>query len=463
MLHDRRCRRSRQHCRHHLRRGWNRTGDQVLQQVTGSPVTGKIVMLVLIILFLQWKPGGLFVNSRPQPGLISCDATAPIRNCGAWRAAFILIVLLPCLNAFTPRETTFCTSAISLLISTANISATPARHQRGFALGLYRIAESRPGALFSLGGYMMGMYLMRMIGDLGQYHKPIPDFLVFLGWSTLAGILETVRQFSVCHSDGVLSCPAASGARFRLPRFSLPHSRSLFFHPHPGSHLCGACLLFFRNSLLLGGNNGFTDFKFILGYDLRSPATQRGLYIVTAVSVVAGFSRLPLAEPDEIRPRATSDSRQRKPRSLQWVRGGIITSCLCSFSRRSLARIGGMLFVPQVGIINPSEMAPGQIARSRCLGRGRRSRHLLGPILGAFGVNAFKSWATRAYPDMWLIFLGALFVLVTLFMPEGLVGLPGQLRGVKKRFDASPRQNENRTCGRTSSRAIRERTCAKTE
>jgi urea transport system permease protein len=108
-----------------------------------------------------------------------------------------------------------------------------------------------------------------------------------------------------------------------------------------------------------------------------------------------------------------------------------------------IGSIGGMLFVPQVGIINPSEMGPDKSLEAVVWvavgGRGT----LIGPILGAFGVNAFKSWATRAYPDLWQILLGALFVFVTLFMPKGLVGLPEQLRGIKKRFDA--RRNKTKS------------------
>jgi urea transport system permease protein len=110
-----------------------------------------------------------------------------------------------------------------------------------------------------------------------------------------------------------------------------------------------------------------------------------------------------------------------------------------------IGSIGGMLFVPQVGIINPSEMGPDKSLEAVVWvavgGRGT----LIGPILGAFGVNAFKSWATRAYPDLWQILLGALFVLATLFMPKGLVGLPEQFRGLKRRFDARRNKTNRET------------------
>ena len=157
-------------------------------------------------------------------------------------------------------------------------------------------------------------------------------------------------------------------------------------------------LLFFRNSLLMGGNNGFTDFKFILGYDLRDPATQRGLYIVTAFAVLTRLSRLPLAEPTKfgLVQQAIRDSENR----VLFSGYAAANYKLFVFVLAALiASLGGMLYVPQVGIINPSEMAPDKSLEAVVWvavgGRGT----LLGPILGAFGVNAFKSWATRAYPD----------------------------------------------------------------
>jgi urea transport system permease protein len=199
----------------------------------------------------------------------------------------------------------------------------------------------------------------------------------------------------------------------------------------------GACLLFFRNSLLMGGNNGFTDFKFILGYDLRDPATQRGLYIITAIAVVliyAGCRWLSTTKFGLVQ-QAIRD-RENRVLFSGYAAGNykLFVFVLAAL----IASVGGILYVPQVGIINPSEMATDKSLEAVVWvavgGRGT----LLGPILGAFGVNAMKSWATRAYPDLWLLFLGGLFVLVTLFMPKGIVGLPEQLRALWQRFTRKP-------------------------
>jgi len=203
-----------------------------------------------------------------------------------------------------------------------------------------------------------------------------------------------------------------------------------------------ACLLFFRNSLLMGGNNGFTDFKFIFGYDLRSAATQRALYIATAFVVLIIYFACRWLNQTKfgLVQQAIRDSENRVLFS-GYAAGNYK---LFVFALAALiASIGGILYVPQVGIINPSEMSPDKSLEAVVWvavgGRGT----LIGPILGAFGVNALKSWATRAYPDMWLIFLGTLFVLVTLFMPKGIVGLPQQLRALKKRFDSRRKKVES--------------------
>ncbi len=190
--------------------------------------------------------------------------------------------------------------------------------------------------------------------------------------------------------------------------------------------------MFFRNSLLMGGNNGFTDFKFILGHDLRSPGTQRGLYIVTGLVLLAVYvgcrwlsrTKFGLVQ------QAIRDSENRVLFS-GYAAGNykLFVFVLAAL----IASAGGILYVPQVGIINPSEMHTDKSLEAVVwVAMGGRGT-LIGPILGAFGVNALKSWATRAYPDMWLLILGGLFVLVTLFMPKGLVGLPGQLRAWNRR------------------------------
>ncbi len=189
----------------------------------------------------------------------------------------------------------------------------------------------------------------------------------------------------------------------------------------------GASLMFFRNEMLLGGNNGFTDFRFILGFDIRSPDTKRAMFIVTAVVLTATYvglrcltrSRFGLVQ------QAVRDSENRvlfsgysSPNFKLFI---FVLSAI-------IGSIGGAMYVPQVGIINPSEMTTDKsleaVVWTAMGGRGT----LVGPIVGAISVNALKSWATRAYPDLWLLILGGLFILVVLFMPKGIVGVPGMIK-----------------------------------
>lgn len=292
---------------------------------------------------------------------------------------------------------------------------------------------------FSLGGYMMGMYLMRMIGDMGQYHKDMPDFLVFLGWDSLPTIWKPFSSFSFALVMLFL-LPGVVAYGFGYLAFR-SRVRGVYFSILTQALTYGASLMFFRNEMLMGGNNGFTDFRFILGFDIRSPGTKRGLFIVTAVVLVAVYvglrcltrSRFGLVQ------QAVRDSENRvlfsgysSPNFKLFI---FVLSAL-------IGSVGGALYVPQVGIINPSEMTPDKsleaVVWTAVGGRGT----LVGPIVGAISVNALKSWATRAYPDLWLIILGGLFMLVVLFLPKGIVGIPGMilgwLRARKKRAEEGP-------------------------
>lgn len=279
---------------------------------------------------------------------------------------------------------------------------------------------------FSLGGYMMGMHLMRMIGDLGQYKLPIPDFLVFLGWSELPWFWKPFESFGFA-ALMIFLLPGVVAFVFGFLAFR-SRIKGVYFSILTQALTYGASLMFFRNDMLMGGNNGFTDYKFILGHDIRDPATTRGLYVVTAVLLVLVFlgcrwlsqTKLGLVQ------RAIRDGENR----VLFSGYAAAHFKLFIFVVASLiAAIGGALYVPQVGIINPSEMTPDKSLEAVVWvavgGRGT----LLGPIIGAISVNALKSWATRAYPDAWLFVLGGLFIVVVLLLPGGIVSLPGRIAG----------------------------------
>ncbi|MBI5690119.1 MAG: urea ABC transporter permease subunit UrtC [Verrucomicrobia bacterium] len=288
---------------------------------------------------------------------------------------------------------------------------------------------------FTLGGYMHGMYLMRMIGDLGQYKKPIPDFLVFLGWERLPAFWEPFASFPFAVAM-VFAVPGVVAFLFGYLAFR-SRIKGVYFSILTQALTYAASIMFFRNNLLLGGNNGFTDFKFILGHRLADPATARALYAASALALLLAFlfcrwlsrTKFGLVQ------QAIRDGENRV------LFSGYATAHFKLFIfvvAAWIAAIGGALYTPQVGIINPSEMqADKSLEAVVWVAVGGRGT-LLGPIVGAIGINALKSWATRAYPDLWLIILGTLFILVVLFLPGGIVSLPARLKALWQRF-RSPR------------------------
>ncbi|MFH1497270.1 MAG: urea ABC transporter permease subunit UrtC [Verrucomicrobiota bacterium] len=278
---------------------------------------------------------------------------------------------------------------------------------------------------FTLGGYMMGMYLMRMIGTLGQYQQPIPDFLVFLGWSKLPWFWEPFDSFQFAFAM-VLLVPGLVAFIFGFLAFR-SRIKGVYFSILTQALTYAAALLFFSNDTLMGGNNGFTDFKFVLGHNVRDAGTMRGLYIATAITLAAVYLLFAWLKGTKfgLVQQAIRDGENRALFSgyatahyklFIFVLGAIVAS------------VGGALYTPQVGIINPSEMTPEKSLEAVVWvavgGRGT----LLGPIIGAIAVNALKSWATRAAPDLWLIMMGGMFILVVLFLPGGIVSIPGKIR-----------------------------------
>lgn len=288
---------------------------------------------------------------------------------------------------------------------------------------------------FTLGGYMHGMYLMRMIGELGQYRKPIPDFLVFLGWERLPAFWEPFDSFAFAVVM-VFLVPGVLAYLFGYLAFR-SRIKGVYFSILTQALTYAASIMFFRNNLLLGGNNGFTDFKFILGHSLAEPATLRGLFIATAVALVLAFlfcrwlsrTKFGLVQ------QAIRDGENRV------LFSGYATLHFKLFIfvvAAVIAAVGGALYTPQVGIINPGEMqADKSLEAVVWVAVGGRGT-LIGPILGAISINALKSWATRAYPDLWLVILGGLFVLVVLFLPGGLVSLPARLQAAWRTLRGTP-------------------------
>ncbi len=294
---------------------------------------------------------------------------------------------------------------------------------------------------FSLGGYMLGMHLMLMIGEQGVYAQAgknpnlLPDFMVFLGYTTLPSFWKPYYSFGFA-ALMVLVVPGLLAMAFGFLAFR-SRIKGVYFSILTQALTYGAALLFFRNDLLMGGNNGFTDYKLILGADLRSPGTQRGLFIASAITLVLVYvgCRVLSRTKFGLVQRAIRDGENRV------LFSGYASAHFKLFIftlSAMIASIGGALYVPQVGGINPSVMTPEKSLEAVVWvavgGRGT----LIGPIVGAISINALRSWATREYPDLWLIILGGLFMFVVLFLPGGLVSLPKIISGWWTRFRKVP-------------------------
>ena len=284
------------------------------------------------------------------------------------------------------------------------------------------------GLYFALGGYAMGMYLMRQIGHDGNYRSDLPDFMVFLDWKTMpwtwAGSASFVFQMFL-----VVAAPAVLSGVFGWFAFR-SRIKGVYFSIITQALTFAGMLLFFRNETGFGGNNGFTDFKRILGISIAAPSTRMVLFVLTGLTLVAfyllaraivhsKYGRVLQAIRDaESRVMFTGYDPLKYKLSI-WV----LSAVMCG--------IAGALYVPQVGIINPSEMSPAaSIEMAIWAAVGGRGT-LVGPIIGAFFVNGAKSWFTQAFPEFWLYFLGALFIAVTLFLPRGIMGIKDRLKKEK--------------------------------
>jgi urea transport system permease protein len=276
------------------------------------------------------------------------------------------------------------------------------------------------GLFFALGGYAMGMYLMRQIGADGVYQSALPDFMVFLDWKQLPWYWAGSDRFWQAMLLTVLA-PGLLAAVFGFFAFR-SRIRGVYFSIITQALTYAFMLLFFRNQTGFGGNNGFTDFKRILGFSLSNPRTKDVLFVLTATTLLGALLIC----------RALV--RSKLGRVLTAVRDAESRLRFCGYDpvgfklfvwtfSAILCGIAGALYVPQVGIINPSEMHPAnsvEIAIWVAVG-GRGT--LLGAVVGAVLVNLARSLLTVAFPELWLFALGLIFILVTRFLPQGLWGL----------------------------------------
>jgi len=354
---------------------------------------------------------------------------APLFRTGSWLslATFcaIVAVLVPVLFVWVPEGHPLHLSAYSVTLTGKIMCYCVVALAMNLIWGYTGILSLGHGVFFALGGYSFGMHLMRMIGREGQYQSDLPDFMVFLDWKAYPWYWSFTDHFWYAALLVVL-VPGLLAFVFGYFAFR-SRIKGVYFSIITQALTFAFMLLFFRNDTGFGGNNGFTDFKRVLGFRIADPATRATLFAITGL-YLAGVLVLTRALVRSKLGRVLTAIRDSESRLMfsgynpLWYKLFVwtLSAVLCG--------IAGALYVPQVGIINPSEMSPAnsiEIAIWVAVG-GRGT--LLGPVLGAGLVNGAKSYFTQAYPEYWLFFLGLLFILVTLFLPKGVIAIPQMLK-----------------------------------
>jgi len=360
----------------------------------------------------------------PSPSLATKSGGGTLLGAKGWGgvlAALIAVtVLAPILNLVVPEGNVFHLSDFGVQLIAKIMCYAICALAMDLIWGYTGILSLGHGVFFALGGYAMGMYLMRQIGRDGQYHMDMPDFMVFLNWKEYPWHWALSDSF-VAQLLLVVLAPGLLAFVFGFFAFR-SRIKGVYFSIITQAMTFAAMLLFFRNETGFGGNNGFTDFKRILGIAIATPGMRMFLFVLTGL-VLIGFYLLARAIVNSKFGRVLQAIRDAESRVMFTGYDPIRYKLAIWTLSAVMCGIAGALYVPQVGIINPSEMTPAasiEIAIWTAVG-GRAT--LIGPIVGAFFVNGAKSWFTQVFPEFWLYFLGALFIAVTLFLPQGIVGL----------------------------------------
>ena len=355
--------------------------------------------------------------------------SAALFNAKAWLAIgvvmAILIGVIPALHLFVPADNPLHLSTYGIALLGKILCYALVALAIDLIWGYAGILSLGHGLFFALGGYAMGMYLMRSIGRDGVYGSTLPDFMVFLDWQELPWYWSGSEYFLVALALALL-VPGVLAYIFGYFAFR-SRIKGVYFSIITQALTFAFMLLFFRNNTGFGGNNGFTDFKRILGFSLAHPHTKLALYLITAMVLLAAFLLCRFIVVSKFG-RVLAAIRDAETRLMFSGYNPLGYKLFVWTFSAVLCGIAGALYVPQVGIINPSEMSPAnsiEIAVWAAVG-GRGT--LIGPLLGAGIVNGAKSWLTVAAPDLWLYFLALLFIAVTLFMPRGIIGWVGKWR-----------------------------------
>jgi urea transport system permease protein len=347
------------------------------------------------------------------------------RGWGAVLAAVLLVaVAMPALNLLVPEGSPLHLSDFMVGLLGKILCYAICALAMDLIWGYAGILSLGHGLFFALGGYAMGMHLMRQIGRDGQYQSDMPDFMVFLNWKAFPWHWALSDSF-IGQMLLVVLVPGLLAFVFGWFAFR-SRIQGVYFSIITQALTFAAMLLFFRNETGFGGNNGFTDFKRILGLPIGTPQMRVGLAVLSGLVLIGLYLM------------ARWIVHSKYGRVLQAIRDAESRAMFCGYDplpyklaiwtlSAVMCGVAGALYVPQVGIINPGEMSPAaSIEMAIWAAVGGRGT-LVGPIVGAFFVNGAKSWFTAAFPEFWLYFLGALFIAVTLFLPQGLWGLVRRL------------------------------------
>jgi len=350
-------------------------------------------------------------------------------------AAILLVVVLPFCNTL-PADAPFSVSNFTLNLFGKFLAYAILALGLDLLWGYAGVLSLGHGVFFGLGAYAMGMHLMLEIGAKSVYQSALPDFMV---WNQVKALPLFWQPFGsgAFTLAAIVLVPALFGLAFGYLAFR-SRIRGVYFSIITQALALSVWLVFNRNEMNLGGTNGLADFKTIFGFPLNQPGTQRGLYVVTAATLVAAYlvcRWITLTRAGKVLV-AIRDSETRvlfsgySPAAYKLF--VFVVSAI-------LAGVAGALYAPQGGIITPAKIGVlPSIEMVVWVAAGGRGT-LYGSVIGAFGVNWIQSWLTTSYPDLWLLFLGGLFMGAVLFFPDGIVGALGRLIGRTRRFLAGPR------------------------
>ena len=352
--------------------------------------------------------------------------------------AFFGMVVLPACNLFLPQGSFlnvpdyiiqlmgkfFCYALCALAID--------------LIWGFTGILSLGHGMFFAMGGYAMGMHLLRTAAGPGE--NALPEFMLFMDWHQLPWFWKGFDNFGFALLV-ILVVPTLFAAIFGFFAFR-SRIKGVYFSIITQAVTFALMLLFFRNDTGFGGNNGLTGFKTLLGFSLLEPHTKLGLYILSVAAVVGGYFLCRFITSSKLG-RALTAIRDAESRLMFCGYSPLNYKLFVWTLSALMCAIAGALYVPQVGIINPGEMAPANsiemVIWAAVGGRGT----LVGPILGTFIVNWAKSWFTAAAPDFWLYFLGAIFIGTTMFLPAGIFSLGAVIAKLRGQKDDNGSETDN--------------------